>query len=208
VVNIGELTRHLFHQLTLLNFGNADVIQLNPPADIKEMTLLALDHPDAGWTESDGDKEDLANGVVSLLVDKKDMLDDYFSIQIDDQGQMLGIPMLLEGYIPDLNQLPMFVLRVATNVDWEDEESCFDTFSKELALFYRVHKISDSSYDVHQHEVEEENDQTKSRWKKVMEHTVFPAIKKYLKPPKECADNRTFNMVADLPELYKVFERC
>ena len=40
VVNIGELTRHLFHQLTLLNFGNADVIQLNPPADIKEMTLL------------------------------------------------------------------------------------------------------------------------------------------------------------------------
>mgnify|MGYP002051160082 CR=1 FL=1 len=69
-------------------------------------------------------------------------------------------------------------------------------------------QISDSSYDVHQHEVEEENDQTKSRWKKVMEHTVFPAIKKYLKPPKECADNRTFNMVADLPELYKVFERC
>ena len=61
------------------------------------LSLLALDHPDAGWTESDGDKEDLANGVVSLLVDKKDMLDDYFSIQIDDQGQMLGIPMLLEG---------------------------------------------------------------------------------------------------------------
>ena len=45
------------------------------------------------------------------------------------------------GYIPDLNQLPMFVLRVATNVDWEEEESCFDTFSKELALFYRVHKV-------------------------------------------------------------------
>ena len=84
-----------------------------------------------------------------------------------------------------------------------------------LALFIKDHEnlviffqISDSSYDVHQHEVEEENDQTKSRWKKVMEHTVFPAIKKYLKPPKECADNRTFNMVADLPELYKVFERC
>ena len=62
------------------------------------ISLLALDHPDAGWTESDGDKEDLANGVVSLLVDKKDMLNDYFSLQIDDQGQMLGIPMLLEGW--------------------------------------------------------------------------------------------------------------
>ena len=52
------------------------------------------------------------------------------------------------GYIPDLNQLPMFVLRVATNVDWEEEESCFDTFSKELALFYRVHKVCTSHYNI------------------------------------------------------------
>ena len=107
--------------------------------------FLALDNPDAGWTETDGSKEDLANGVVSLLVDKKDMLDDYFSLEIDENGQILAIPMLLEGYIPDLYHLPMFVLRVATNVDWEEEEACFETFCQELANFYKVHKVSTSS---------------------------------------------------------------
>ena len=104
--------------------------------------FVALDQPDAGWAESDGEKEDLADGVVSLLVDKKDMLNDYFSLEIDDNGQILSIPMLLEGYVPDLNHFPMFVLRVATNVDWDEEESCFDTFCKELATFYKVHKVS------------------------------------------------------------------
>ena len=69
------------------------------------------------------------------------MLDDYFSLEIDKNGQILGIPMLLEGYIPDLNQLPMFVLRVATNVDWEEEEACFDTFCQELSNFYKAHKV-------------------------------------------------------------------
>ena len=108
--------------------------------------FLGLNQPDAGWTKDDGDKEDLANGVVSLLVDKKDMLDDYFSLEIDENGQILGIPMLLEGYIPDLNQLPMFVLRVATNVDWEEEEACFDTFCQELSNFYKVHKVSEAFY--------------------------------------------------------------
>ena len=68
-------------------------------------------------------------------------------------------------------------------------------------------QISNSTYDGTQHDEEETTD-TSSNWKKVMEHTVFPAVKKYLKPPKECADNRTFNCVADLPDLYKVFERC
>ena len=40
VVNIGELTQHLFHQLMLLNFGNANVIGLDPPVDIKDMALI------------------------------------------------------------------------------------------------------------------------------------------------------------------------
>lgn len=139
-------------------------------------------------------------------MEKADMLDDYFSLEINEKGQLTGIPMLLEGYIPDLNQLPMFILRIATEVNWEEEEACFDTFCQELSLFYKIHKVSDSTYDIHQHSEEQESDI--NSWKKVMEMTVFPALKKNFKPPKNCAENRTFNMVADLPDLYKVFERC
>jgi hypothetical protein len=31
----------------------------------------------------------------------------------------------------------MFILRLATEVDWSDETACFDTFAKEVARFYR-----------------------------------------------------------------------
>ena len=46
----------------------------------------ALDLPEAGWREEDGSKEELAEYVVSTLLQHKDMLDDYFSLQIDNIG--------------------------------------------------------------------------------------------------------------------------
>ena len=49
------------------NFGNFDAIRLNPPAPIYDLALLALDDPDSGWTEADGDKKELSNYVVQCL---------------------------------------------------------------------------------------------------------------------------------------------
>ena len=46
------------------------MIKLNPPANIKDMTRLALDQPESGWTPNDGDKDDLAHGVVDMLTEK------------------------------------------------------------------------------------------------------------------------------------------
>jgi DNA mismatch repair protein MLH1 len=207
VVNIPELTRIFFYQMMLKEFGNAAMIALNPPSRIKSMARLALDQPETGWTEADGTKDDLAQGVEELLVEKADMLNDYFSFEINDDGELCSIPLILDGYVPDLNQVPMLVLRLATEVNWDSEETCFDTFCQEISKFYCASKDSESNYDVKQHS--ENDDQAgKDKWKIVMEHTVFPAMKKYLKPPKQCADNRTFNLAADLPDLYKVFERC
>ena len=51
VVNIINLTRHLFYQLMLSEFGNAAYIKLNPPAKIRDMVRFALDMEEAGWTE-------------------------------------------------------------------------------------------------------------------------------------------------------------
>ena len=65
---------------------------------------------------------------------------------------------------------------------------------------------SNSNYDCDQHE--NIQDKSDDKWKSVIETTLFPAMKKMLKPPKACEDNLTFNCVADLPDLYKVFERC
>lgn len=40
-----------------------------------------------------------------------------------------------------------------------------------------------------------------------VEHTLFPAFKRHLRPPRELLDGAIIP-IADLPDLYKVFERC
>jgi hypothetical protein len=42
--------------------------------------MMALNQPEAGWRESDGEKSDLADVVVNLLKEHAVMLDDYFSM--------------------------------------------------------------------------------------------------------------------------------
>ena len=205
VVNLPSLSKHFFYQIILRKFGHLPALKLNPPVNIKEMVLLALDQPECGWIEADGEKEDLADKAVEVLVEKAEMLDDYFSMEIDQDANLISLPLLLDGYVPCFSGIPMLLLRLTTDVEWEKEEVCFDMFSREMARFYAVDEESDSAYDVNQH-CDEEN--VEERWKSVMEHVLFPAMKKWFKPPNQISDDRSFNLVADLPELYKVFERC
>ena len=44
-----------------------------------------------------------------------------------------------------------------------------------------------------------------SRWQ--IQHVLFPAMRKYLVPPKALLD-RDVVQIANLPDLYRVFERC
>ena len=87
-----------------------------------------------------------------------------------------------------------------------------DSLCTELAEFYHASASSDSNFGMDQHEdtesnIEDAGDEIEG-WKSVMEQIIFPAMKKFLKPPEFLAQNKTFHMVADLPSLYRVFERC
>lgn len=57
--------------------------------------MIALDSGDTGWTEEDGPKEELATRVKELLLEKTDMLNEYFSIVIDKVGNLRSLPVLL-----------------------------------------------------------------------------------------------------------------
>ena len=72
---------------------------------------------------------------------------------------------------------------------------------------------TDSNYDESQHlddeEVSNNGINRSENWKHIFEHTLYPALKKMLLPQKIEIDNsKPFINVANLPELYKVFERC
>lgn len=53
------------------------------PAPLYDLAMLALDSEESGWTEDDGPKEGLAQYIVDFLKKKAEMLEDYFSMEID-----------------------------------------------------------------------------------------------------------------------------
>ena len=50
------------------------------------------------------------------------------------------LPLLLDKYTPLLEGLPMYILRLATEVNWESERGCFESFARETSTFYAVRK--------------------------------------------------------------------
>lgn len=96
----------------------------------------------------------------------------------------------LDNQIPTLGHLPMYILRIVTEVNWLKEKQCFETFSRETAAYYA--RMSLASQE--------------SEWKWDIEHILFDNIKKYLMPSDLLSS--AIIAVANLQNLYKVFERC
>jgi len=57
--------------------------------------MIALELPESGYQEEDRPKEELARDATQILVSRALMLNDYFSIEIDTDANILSIPLLL-----------------------------------------------------------------------------------------------------------------
>ncbi|KAI5820984.1 hypothetical protein BZA77DRAFT_300472 [Pyronema omphalodes] len=136
--------------------------------------------------------------IEKLLLDKRVMLRDYFSVDINDEGELVSIPMLLKGYTPCLGKLPSFLLRLGPNVTWTSELECFETFLRELALFYVPAPSSDAPGS-------SESESEASSIAKIVETQLSPAFRKRLIPTRELLGAVT--EIADLKGLYRIFER-
>ncbi|XP_053913677.1 DNA mismatch repair protein Mlh1 isoform X3 [Cuculus canorus] len=85
LLNTTKLSQELFYQILIYDFANFGVLRLSEPAPLYELSMLALEDPESGWTEEDGPKEGLAEYIVEFLKKKTEMLKDYFSLEIDEQ---------------------------------------------------------------------------------------------------------------------------
>uniref|UniRef100_A0A8C0C238 DNA mismatch repair protein MLH1 n=1 Tax=Buteo japonicus TaxID=224669 RepID=A0A8C0C238_9AVES len=203
LLNTTKLSQELFYQILIYDFANFGVLRLSEPAPLYELSMLALEDPESGWTEDDGPKEGLAEYIVEFLKKKTEMLKDYFSLEIDEEGNLIGLPLLIDNYVPPLEGLPMFILRLATEVNWDEEKECFESLSKELAMFYSIRKqyIIDEANN-------EDSDCGSTTWKWTVEHVLYKAFRTHLLPPKHFTEDGNILQLANLPDLYKVFERC
>lgn len=232
LVDYGMTAHEFFYQVGLTDFGNFGLIQLQPPPSLRDLLEVAAQHYID--TESDCatlDKDQVVQKVYDQLMKRKQMISEYFSIEISDDGLVEAIPLLLKGYIPSLTKLPTFLLRLGPFVNWTEEEDCFRTFVRELASFYVPEQLPESrsstraSTDPGDMEIEEpstEDRQTgtppddvgvdaaiEKRRKDIvyaLEHVLFPAFRsRILATP---AMLKGVVEVANLKGLYRVFERC
>ncbi|KAM5533891.1 hypothetical protein V8D89_012431 [Ganoderma adspersum] len=200
LLNHGALAAELFFQLGLRQFGNFSRIRLDPAPDMRTLVALAVD-AEEGVEESGLSKEDVVNHIVDIVMGRREMLREYFSLGISEDGLVETLPMLLRDYTPNLDKLPLFLMRLGPQVDWTAEQECFEGFLRELAFFYVPEPLlPDANTDAEALEGEKA-----MLWQ--IQHVFFPTMSRYLVPPKTLLD-RDVVQVADLPDLYRVFERC
>jgi DNA mismatch repair protein Mlh1 C-terminus len=54
---------------------------------------------------------------VEILVQRRDMISEYFSMNITSDGVLESVPLLLKNYTPHYGKLPTFIRRLGRNVD-------------------------------------------------------------------------------------------
>ncbi|KAA8652515.1 hypothetical protein EYZ11_002634 [Aspergillus tanneri] len=243
LVDYGMFCSEFFYQIGLTDFGNFGVIKLEPAPKIIDLLRIGAEvereeheaRQTSKYTQQkerasrEGEQEEydiFSNApdiVAKTLIDRREMLNEYFSLDISEQGELLSIPLLLKGYLPSLGKLPRFLLRLGPYVNWTSEAECFRTFLRELAAFYTPEQLppppppqTSSAADTSEadenarsqgpHEEDETIRHRRLQMARMMEHVVFPALRARL-----VATTRLLQgvvEVADLKGLYRVFERC
>ncbi|XP_052744921.1 DNA mismatch repair protein Mlh1 [Bicyclus anynana] len=190
-----KLTEELFYETMLYDFQNLGLIKLSNPLPLEELFVLGLRTQEDEWDPELGDMHELAQQMRKLLISKRAMLLEYFSIEVTAHGDLAALPLLLDGHTPFMGALPTYLVRLVTEINWESEKECFDTLCRQTAIFY-----SQSNPDTVEDIVKSE------MWKQ--EHVIFPAIKRNFLPPVSFVSNGAILQIASLSDLYKVFERC
>ncbi|XDG09496.1 hypothetical protein ABKA04_009111 [Annulohypoxylon sp. FPYF3050] len=209
LIDYGRACFEYFYQVGLTDFGNFGTIKFQPALDLREVLRIAAEQEKAIAEDSDAfDVDDVVETVAEQLVERREMLLEYFSFEISPAGELLSIPLLLKGYTPSMAKLPQFLLRLGPHVNWTDEKLCFESFLRELATFYVPEQLPTlPGSDETEENVPDEIKARRSQIRRAVEHIFFPAFKARLVATKSFMKGGVLEL-ASLKGLYRVFERC
>ncbi|KAI8629580.1 histidine kinase-like ATPase [Xylariaceae sp. FL1651] len=207
LVDYGRACFEYFYQVGLTDFGNFGVIKFQPALDLRELLQIAAEQEKMA-DDDDFDVAEVVDRVAEQLIERREMLLEYFSLEISPAGEILSIPLLLKGYTPSMAKLPQFLLRLGPYVNWTDEKLCFESFLKELATFYVPEQLpSLPGSDQDEEDVPDEIKVRRAQVRRAVEHIFFPAFKARLVATKSFMKGGVLEL-ANLKGLYRVFERC
>ncbi|KAI8906044.1 hypothetical protein EDD86DRAFT_193518 [Gorgonomyces haynaldii] len=114
-LDLEVISEQFFYQIILRGFSNFGRLHLQHP-------LRLLDYADTFR--------------LKPLIEKRLMLEEYFSISIDENCCLKTLPVLMKTYQPD-QDIQEFVLGLS-RCDYTNEKQCFKDISKCIASFYRL----------------------------------------------------------------------
>lgn len=212
LIDYGHTCYEYLYQLGLTDFGNFGTVRFSPALDLHELLRMGAEaekdvicSPDEEF-----DVEAIVERVLDQLIERREMLQEYFSLEISPAGELISIPLLVKGYTPPLVKLPRFLLNLGPNVDWTDEKACFSTFLRELASLYvpeQLPALPGDDESLREEDIPEEIRVRRQHVRWAVENVFFPAFKARLVATKSLMDGGVLE-VASLKGLYRVFERC
>jgi len=232
VVDYGVLCQEYFYQVGVADFGNFGTLTLGEAGSGVGMQALlnVLEHDEAVSNEE--------RAVLETVWGMREMLHEYFSItlarpsEVDaanadpNEIQLVTLPMLVKGWVPALHKLPYFVRDLVSAVNWEDEHDCLEGVLRALSKLYAPEPVADSgepggataAATSSEMDIDKDDDvdvdvdddaydaRRRAEIEEALERLLFPAIQRRLLAPRWLADHVV--EIANLPGLYKVFERC
>lgn len=172
-MKLKPVTEELFYQVYLRRFANFPEIKLNPPVNIRDVITKVT-------------KKLSIEEKISRVLTMRVMMDDYFSLKVDEQGNIITLPMLVDGYTPDWTKLGNFIYDLIFKVVWTKEKECFETFGRAISRFYAVDE--------------------RCLQPRVVSSLLYPVMKKSLLPPQSF--KRCMRKLVHTHILYQMFHRC
>lgn len=205
--NLRVLCEELFRQQVFMRFSNFDRVELRPPLPIRELLerasrLVCTQRSGAStaplWTPA---------ACVDALMRMREMLAEYFALELTPDGALAALPQLVDGHVPDLAYLPLFLYYLASEVNWQLESECFHGVARQLARFY-VPRLPAASTGDAPPALDAVPEEQRKAYEGCLQRVLLPAVKSLLYPPRTYSNDGTFVQIASLETLYKVFERC
>ena len=192
-----------FYQISLFEFCNFGEFQLSQRLSLQDILKpLYCTMKESIMVPMDT--------VIQKIVAMRDMFDEYFQIRLsydsENRPVLESLPMLLPEVKPSLLKLPYFLYRLGARVNYNSEKDCLREVMEQIALLYIPDAIPRFEICLNSTTTAEVLSSKKSEMNHILETQLFPAMKQRFLAPNYLSPN--ILQIADLPGLYRVFERC
>ena len=121
IVSLYALLKDFFYQRILELFANFPQYRIQSAISINDALSTITSNDSLG----------------PMIESKSPLLLDYFSISVHG-STLYSLPIIINGYQPTFSTIPLFLYQLATKVNWEEEEECFDGIIDALSSLFSV----------------------------------------------------------------------